>query len=260
MADERIPSAAADGFQQGADAYERSRPSYPAEAVACIVGHAGLGPGRRVLDLAAGTGKLTRLLVPSGADVVAVEPVAAMRTALRSALPDLEILDGTAAAIPIGDGSVDAVTVAQAFHWFDVPAALAELHRVLRSGGTLVLTWNTRDRSVDWVRAFGDVLDTGGERPYDSYYQVDYPALVAEQGRGGFTTVEEWSCDWEQPFTPELLVARAASVSVVAALPEEERAEVLERVRELVATHPELAGRPAFGFPYTTRVFWCRRV
>jgi SAM-dependent methyltransferase len=141
-----------------------------------------------------------------------------------------------------------------------VPAALAELHRVLRSGGTLVLTWNTRDRSVDWVRAFGDVLDTGGERPYDSYYQVDYPALVAEQGRGGFTTVEEWSCDWEQPFTPELLVARAASVSVVAALPEEERAEVLERVRELVATHPELAGRPAFGFPYTTRVFWCRRV
>ena len=82
MSDDRLPAAAADGFAQNAADYERSRPSYPAAAMACIVGRAGMGPGRRVVDLAAGTGKLTRLLVPSGADVIAVEPVAAMRDEL----------------------------------------------------------------------------------------------------------------------------------------------------------------------------------
>ena len=125
MGDGRIRAAAAEGFQQGAEAYEASRPSYPPDAVAHILEVTGLGPGRRVLDLAAGTGKLTRLLVPSGADVVAVEPVAAMRETLTRALPDVEALDGTAEAIPLGDASVDAVTVAQAFHWFDAAPAPA---------------------------------------------------------------------------------------------------------------------------------------
>ena len=258
MSDERIPAAAAQGFQQGADAYERSRPSYPAEAVACIVGRTGLGPGGAVLDLAAGTGKLTRLLVPTGADVVAVEPVAAMRDALFDVVPGVEVVDGTAEAIPLGDAEFDVVTVAQAFHWFDAPAALAEIRRVLKPGGHLVLVWNTRDRSVDWVRRFGELLaGPDDERPYDSYYTVDYAAVVAEAG--GYEPVQEWSHRWDQVVDPELLVARAASVSVVAALPERRRAEVLASVAELAATHPDLAGRPLFGFPYTTRVFWAAR-
>ena len=260
MGDGRIRAAAAEGFQQGAEAYEASRPSYPPDAVAHILEVTGLGPGRRVLDLAAGTGKLTRLLVPSGADVVAVEPVAAMRETLTRALPDVEALDGTAEAIPLGDASVDAVTVAQAFHWFDAAPALAEMARVLRPGGTLVLVWNTRDRSVDWIRRFGELLvDGDGERPYDSYYEVDYPAVVATAGAGAFGSVDTWETTWVQPCDPELLVARAASVSVVAALPDERRAIVLERVRELTRTHPDLAGRSTFGFPYGTRVFSCRR-
>jgi hypothetical protein len=128
---------------------------------------------------------------------------------------------------------------------------------VLRPEGVLALVWNTRDRRVDWVRAFGDALDTGAGRPYDEYHGVDYGAVV--DAAGGFGPVQEWSFAWSQPCDPELLVARAASVSVVAALPVEERHEVLERVRRLAATHPDLAGRPVFPFPYTTRVFWCRR-
>ncbi len=256
---ERVPAAAAAGFQANAAEYERSRPSYPAEAVAHIVGHAGLGPGRRVLDLAAGTGKLTRLLVPTGAEVVAVEPVAAMRDQLVALLPDVEVLDGTAEALPLPDESVDAVTVAQAFHWFDPQPALAEVRRVLRGDGTLVLTWNTRDRSVDWVQAFGDLLVDGDlPRPYDSYDDVDYAAIVA--GADGFGPLEVWHVDWEQPVDEELLVDRAASVSVVGALPADERAVVLARVRDLARTHPELAGRAHFGFPYRTAVHWCRRV
>lgn len=260
MGDQRIPAAAAEGFQQGADAYEASRPSYPAEAVACIVGRAGIGPGRSVLDLAAGTGKLTRLLVPAGADVVAVEPVEAMREVLRDACPDVEVLEGTAEAIPLGDESVDAITVAQAFHWFDPPTALAEMARVLRPGGTLVLVWNERDRRVGWVREWGDLLVDGDlDRPYDSYYEVDYAAIVAEAGAGAFEPLVQWAHDWVQPCDAELLVARAASVSVVAAMPADERRVVLDRVRQLAETHPDLAGRAAFGFPYTTRVHWARR-
>jgi ubiquinone/menaquinone biosynthesis C-methylase UbiE len=249
---------AALGFDANAGAYEAARPSYPAEAVAHIVGHGRIGPGRRVLDLAAGTGKLTRLLVPTGADVVAVEPVAGMRARLAASLGEaVEVLDGTAEAIPLDHASLDAVTVAQAFHWFDPPTALAELARVLRPGGHLFLVWNTRDRGVDWVRRFGDLLVDGpdAERPYDSYYEVDYAALVADAGRRAFEPVTVWRHAWEQPSDEDLLVARAESVSVVGSLPPGQKAIVLDRVRDLARTHPDLAGRAAFGFPYTT-VVW----
>jgi SAM-dependent methyltransferase len=250
----RIKGAAL-GFDANAGAYEASRPSYPAEAVAHIVGHGGIGPGTRVLDLAAGTGKLTRLLVPTGAEVVAVEPVAGMRDRLTALLPGVEVHDGTAEDLPLADGSVDAVTIAQAFHWFDAPVALAELRRVLRPGGHLFLVWNVRDRDVDWVRVFGDLLVDGpdAERPYDSYYEVDYAALVA--GDGGFAPVQRWDHAWDQPSDPDLLVARAESVSVVGSLPPAGKARVLDRVRNLAATHPDLAGRDRFPFPYVTRVW-----
>jgi SAM-dependent methyltransferase len=253
----RIKDAAL-GFDHNADAYEAARPSYAAEAVAHVVGHGRIGPGARVLDLAAGTGKLTRLLVPTGADVVAVEPVAAMRAQLTALLPDVEVRDGTAEAIPLADDSVDAVTVAQAFHWFDAPVALAQMRRVLRPGGHLFLVWNIRDRRVDWVRRFGDLLVDGpdAERPYDSYYDVDYPALVA--AAGGFDPVELWSHGWAQPCDEDLLVARAESVSVVGSLPPEDKQRVLARVRDLARTHPDLAGRDGFPFPYITRVYRCR--
>ena len=138
--------------------------SWPASS-----GHARLGPERRVLDLAAGTGKLTRLLVPSGADVVAVEPVAAMRDEMRAVLPDLEILDGTAEAIPLGDGSVDAVTVAQAVHWFDLERAVPEMLRVLRPGGALVLVWSLPDQRVDWIQRFTAAIDVGVGVPFQRY-------------------------------------------------------------------------------------------
>lgn len=248
---------AAKGFDAAdtAAAYERARPSYPAEAAAHIVGYGGLGPGRRVLDLAAGTGKLTQLLVACGAEVVAVEPMKAMRDRLAARLPQVEALDGRAEQLPLPDASVDAVTVAQAFHWFDAPVALAEMRRVLRPGGWLFLLWNMRDRDVDWVRAWGDLI-TDGERPYDSYYEVDYAALIAASG--GFGPVEVWSHHWEQPCDEELLVARTESVSVVGTFLEHDREAVLERTRQLVRTHPDLAGRAWFGFPYTTRVWRCR--
>ena len=257
-------NAAAHGFDSAATAadYERARPSYPAEIVAYLVGRGAIGPGRRVLDLAAGTGKLTRLLVPSGAEVVAVEPVASMRDQLTASLPEIEVHDGTAEALPFEAEAFDVVTVAQAFHWFDPPKALAEIRRVLRPGGHLFLVWNMRDRSHGWVKDFGDLLvdgDTGRERPYDSYYEVDYAAVVTAGG-AGFGPVTSWDHRWDQLCDEDLLVSRAASVSVVGLLGEPERTRVLDNVRNLARTHPDLAGRAWFPFPYLSRVWWCTAI
>lgn len=262
-----VHDAAARGFERGADDYEAARPGYPPEVVDLLVEALDLRAGRRVLDLAAGTGKLTRLLAPTGADVVAVEPVDAMRAALAAAVPGIEVLEGTAEALPMPDGSVDAAVAAQAFHWFDAPVALAELARVLRPDGGLALVWNVRDESVDWVRRFGELLVEGAAedessaafretgKPYDE--GQDWADVIAACGR--FGPVERVTVDWEQPVDPDLLVRRAASTSFVSALPDDARGAALDRVRDLAATHPDLAGRATFGFPYHAVVYWCRR-
>ena len=136
------------GFDSTAAAYERGRPDYPPAAVEALVEALAIGPASTVVDLGAGTGKLTRLLVPTGARVVAVEPLAGMRAELATAVRGVEVLDGTAEAMPLGDGRADAVVAAQAFHWFADHQSLSEIHRVLRPGGGLGLVWNVRDQSV----------------------------------------------------------------------------------------------------------------
>src|SRR5204863_9196685 len=136
-----IHDAAARGFDVAADDYESARPGYPPDAVFWLVEQLGLSESSVLVDLAAGTGKLTRLLAPLVGRTVAVEPVAAMRQRLHEVLPHIEVLEGTAEALPLKSGAVDAVTVAQAFHWFDVPRAAAEIVRVLRPDGRLALVW-----------------------------------------------------------------------------------------------------------------------
>ena len=137
-----VHPSAATGFARSVEAYERARPEYPPEAIAWLARELDLRPGRTVVDLAAGSGKLTRPLAALGCEVIAVEPVAEMRAAIGPTAT--QALDGTAEAIPLPDDSADAVTVGQAFHWFDGPKALAEIERVLRPGGALALAWNRR--------------------------------------------------------------------------------------------------------------------
>src|SRR4051812_13713682 len=134
-----VHRVAAQGFAAAGQVYERGRPDYPPEAIACLVTHLRIGPGSTVVDVGAGTGKLTQLLLDTGAQVTAVEPVADMRLAFARPLPGVPILEGTAEALPLASGTADALVAGAAFHWFDGPAALREIHRVLRPGGGLGL-------------------------------------------------------------------------------------------------------------------------
>lgn len=253
-----IDEAAAVGFGRGADDYVAARPSYPSAVFDLLADELGLGPETDVLDLAAGTGKLTEDLVARGARVVAVEPVAAMRERLVALLPDIDARDGTAEALPLDDASVDLVTVGQAFHWFDAPTALAEIRRVLRPGGGLAMIWNVRDETVDWVRELGEIKDeVDGGPPYRHHRDADWEGLVdADGGYDAYT--EDWFPNW-QDASVEIVVGRTASTSWISALPDDRREAVLDDVRALLARHPATRGRDRFWFPHDTVVQWCRR-
>jgi SAM-dependent methyltransferase len=237
-AEDRISDVAAGGFGAGAATYEQGRPSYPADLVALLVDRLGIGPGREVLDLAAGTGKLTRLLAPTGASIRAVEPVAAMRAQLEEQCPGVEAVEGTAEAIPADDASLDVVTVAQAFHWFDAPTALAEIARVLRPGGTsgLGIAFNERDVRVPWVAELSTIIRWDERERWRVPYtvEVDWGAVIAEHGHE-FEPSERYDTTYRQPMDPDTLVARVLSTSYLAVLPADEQAEIADRVRALVA-------------------------
>jgi SAM-dependent methyltransferase len=230
------------GFGSAADAYERGRPGYPAKAIRWLERRLELGPGRTVVDVGAGTGKLTRELVSSGATVVAVEPVPAMRAVLEETAPEATALDGTAEALPLGAGSVDAVVVAQAFHWFDAPAALAEFHRVLRPQGRFALIWNRRLREQPLWRAISEITE-----PYrhdtPAYYRGEWRQPVASTAL--FTRVDELETPLEQELDGDELVDRIGSTSFIAALPDPERSGVLDRVR---AVADGAGGRVRLGY------------
>lgn len=253
-----VHDVAAAGFNDPAD-YEAARPSYPPDAVAWFVEHLRIAPGRRVADVAAGTGKLTRLLVPTGAELLAVEPVSGMRMTFHRLLPDVAVVAGTAEALPLAAGSFDAMTVAQAWHWFDHERASAEAGRVLRKGGRLGLVWNARDRTEPWVDEVWSIMDRVEKRaPWRDHENWRDSALHAAMP--GFGALHEAEFRHVQRITPEGVVQRVASVSHVAVLSEPEREAVLDEVRDVLATHPAVRARETVEIPYRVDCFWAERV
>lgn len=248
-----VQKIAAEGFDRGAAAYERGRPGYPTEVVDLLASELGIGPGRTVVDLAAGTGKFTRLLPATGASVIAVEPVAGMRAELVRLLPDIEVLDGTAEDLPLPDASVDALTVAQSFHWFDAPAALGEINRVLGAGGGLALIWNVRDGRVPWVAQLSEIIHWHRHEVSAYEDRIDWAAMVAATGR--FSPLQKRQLFHEQEHDLDTLLDRVSSVSYISVMPEAERHRVLDQVRDLAKDFP-----PTFPMPYRTDVYWCTAI
>jgi ubiquinone/menaquinone biosynthesis C-methylase UbiE len=219
-------------FASVADVYERGRPEYAPAAVGALAAELGIAPGAAVLDLAAGTGKLTRSLLAAGLDVVAVEPQAALRDRLAASIGTERVREGVAEAIPLADASVEAVTVADGFHWFSHARALAEIRRVLTPGGGLAVLSTVPDWSgASWAHELGSlIVDLRPEHPYFD----GPPWQEAVRAAGGWTTPREIRVITSQPVDPKQIVDYVASMSFVAALPEEERVERLAQVASLI--------------------------
>jgi len=228
-------------FGSQAAAYERGRPSYPPEAVDWLLAPTDTWAARDVLDLGAGTGKLTTRLVERGLTVIAVDPIAEMLEMLRTALPDTPALLGSAEQIPLPDNDVDAVLVAQAWHWFDQEQAVAEIARVLRPGGRLGVLWNTRDERSGWVKDFGRIVGLEHDRDNAT---VDLPEP--------FTDIATHQVEWTNYITREALIDYVASRSYCITSPAEVRTRTLDEVRELLVSHPSLANATGLAMPYIT--------
>lgn len=238
---------AATGFNDGAS-YNSARPSYPDEAIEYFVETLGLDGHSRVLDLGAGTGIFSRQLIPHVGQLIAVDPSASMRGAFRASTPDVEVLDGSDVDIPIDTASVDAVFVAQAFHWFDAPLALVEIHRVLRPSGGLGLIWNERDESVEWVHELTRAMQWDTRAPY--LVGTDHSVVVAQ---GPFVDVQRVNFRTSQTLTHEGLTQRVLTTSYIAAMGEEERRSTMNVVATVIDQLPD-----PVELPYVTDVYSAR--
>lgn len=234
----------ATSFGAASDAYERGRPDYPAAAVAWMLELA--GPHPRVVDIGAGTGKLTRVVWALGADVVAVEPDGAMLDALRVAVPGVETLLGTAERVPLPDESVDAAVLGQAWHWVDPVAGSAEIGRVLAPGGVLGLIWNIRDESEPWVARLTAIM----KGSHAEQMLAAGPPRVAAP----FGPLEAAKWRWSRPMTRAALEATVRSRSYVITASADERARI-EKDSAQLFDDIGAVDEAVIDLPYVTHAF-----
>jgi ubiquinone/menaquinone biosynthesis C-methylase UbiE len=234
--------ARARSFGAVAAEYAALRPGYPADALTFVLG----SRPRRVLDLGAGTGLLSAVLRAADHEVVAVDPSPEMLAELSARFPDVEAHVGAAEQVPLPDRSVDAVVAGQAAHWFDPAPAATEIRRVLRPGGVVGLIWNSRDQRVPWVRALDDLLTSENRNSAADQRVVEvFLRLLPAAG-------ERFESGIVQTVTPEEVVAGIGTRSYAATMDEAERATLLDRVRSLLAAHPDTRGRAQLELPYVT--------
>jgi SAM-dependent methyltransferase len=229
-------SERARSFETVAADYERHRPEYPQEALRWAAERIGIGPGARVLDIGAGTGKLTRGLVALGFEAVAVEPGAPMLQELRKAVPEAEALEGPAESIPLPDGSVEAAFAGQAYHWFDRERAVPELHRVITPGGGLALLWNWWDERDPLQRELGELVGYAGHEPYRDEELPGKPARTVVEH------VQESSAD--------VLVGYLATTSMFVTMGDAERGQRLAEVRDIATRYGERFPLPRLTYAF----------
>ena len=251
-----VHPTAAQGYSSKSDVFAKGRPDYPPDVADWLREDLALSPGKTVIDLGSGTGKFLPFLKETGASIIAVEPLDAMRARLIADHPGIEAVAGSAEHIPLADNSVDAIVCAQSFHWFANPRAIEEMHRVLRRGGFLGLIWNVRDESVPWVAELSSIIEPyADDTPrYKDEWRLLFPGH-------GFTPLLEKHFSHEHTGSPErVIVDRMMSVSFIAALPLATQDEIAEQIRALIRRNPSLAGKSEVTFPYETTAFVCHKL
>lgn len=249
-----IHEKAAQGFQRAGDEYQKGRPEYSKEVIDFLVEKFNLTPDTQILDLAAGTGKMTKLLVDRKLSVSAVEPVQGMREQFEKILPQTPLAEGRAEKIPCPDDCVDVIIVAQAFHWFANAQALKECSRVLKPGGFLVLVWNVRDDRIPWVQSFNNIIDPyRGTTP--QYHTGEWRQVFTKENP--FQELQETELSYTQNGDVAMLENRATSTSFISTLSEEERHSVVEKIRALATATPELSDGNV-SLPHRTHIYWAQ--
>jgi SAM-dependent methyltransferase len=254
--DERLLSSS---FGAVAPAYAEHRPDYAQAAARWALDPA---PGVRVLDLGAGTGKLTATLIALGAEVIAVEPDLAMLAELRRSLPTVRALGGSAEAVPLPDASVDAVLAGNAMHWFDMDVAGAEIARVLVPGGVLAGLWNVIDDRVGWVAGLAQVSPSAaiGSRDTLSKWRANTAGLhLPNTGVARFGSPKQAEFTHGQPRTADSLVATLATRAGMLVMSAQERESTLNRIRAYLRSRPETA-EGEFTLPMLTGVLRVQRL
>lgn len=253
----RIDETAAIGFARASGEYERGRPGYPVEAVARLGRELVIERGQTVVDLAAGTGKLTRRLVELlPAEVIAVEPLAAMRDELRRVVAGVAVLDGTAEEIPLADGAAHAVFVAQAFHWFRLPEAALEIARVLDADGALAIVRNQEVES-ETAPAVTEALALVEERVPHADVRRHRTWRDELERTGVFEPFHEWTVPNHVVHDIETFRDRVASRSYIGAIDDAQRARLLDDMQAVLERNGIAPGQ-TFEVPTVTRVIWAR--
>jgi SAM-dependent methyltransferase len=243
---------AAMGFDASADAYERGRPDYPEDAVVFLARQLGLAGGATVLDIGAGTGKLTRRLTATGARVIGLEPVAGMRRKFAQMLPAIEIIEAAAESIPLPGASLDAACAGQAFHWFANATALGEIRRVLKPHSRLGLIWNRMDYGSRWLSEI-QLLINRQQADAPQYRDGEWRWVL--DGFDGFEKTVEQAFSLARTSDLATVLDRFGSISYIAGLPTREREKILNQIRTILSTDPETAGRDRIELFYRTEVF-----